>query len=225
MDTLADYLAQYLTPERKARMEGVLAYRTRYLTVVLEDIYQPHNASAVLRTCDALGVQDVHVVEKKNSYKPNPDIALGSAQWLNVHGYKGDDGIRNCYKQLKADGYRVVATTPHTRAKTLDELPLDTGKIALVFGTELTGLTQPAMDEADEYVYIPMYGFVESFNISVTAAISLHHLGHKLRTSTVPWQLPQEERDAIWLSWLRNSIKSAPALEKRFYAERGQAPE
>lgn len=221
MNELADYLASYLSAERKAKMERVLDQRTRYLTVVLEDIFQPHNASAVLRTADALGVQNVHIVEKNNSYKVNPDVALGSAQWLSLQTWRGDSGISDCYRSLKSQGYRIVATTPHTRARSLDDLPLGDGKIALVFGTELTGLTTQAMDEADEYVYIPMYGFVESFNISVTAALCMHHLGHKLRSGSVDWRLSESERHEIWLAWLRRSIKSAPALERRFNESMG----
>lgn len=218
---LADYLAAWLTPERKARMESVLAMRTRRIAVVLEDLFQEHNASAVLRTCDALGIQDVHAVERKNACRVNPEIALGSAQWLTLKHWKGETGISDACASLKAAGYRIVATTPHTRACTLDQLDLERGPVALVFGTELTGLTQTALDLADEYVYIPMYGFVESFNISVCAAMCLHHLSHKLRTSNLAWELSAAEREAIWLTWLRQSIKSAPALERRFREERG----
>lgn len=222
MKELADYLSTFLTDERKAKMERILKERTRYLTLVLEDIFQPHNASAVLRTADALGIQDVHIVEKNNTYKVNPDVALGSAQWLSLKTWRGEQGLGDCYRSLKARGYRVVATTPHTRARSLDELALEDGKIALVFGTELTGLSPEALQEADEYVYIPMHGFVESFNISVTAALCMHHLGHKLRSGSLDWRLSAGDYDEIWLSWLRASIKSAPALERRFQEAKEQ---
>ncbi len=224
MNELATYLSTFLTEERRAKMERVLKDRTRYISVVLEDIFQPHNASAVLRTADALGIQDVHIIEKNNKYKVNPDVALGSAQWLSLKTWRGEDGIGNCYKSLKSQGYRVVATTPHTRAKSLDELALEDGKIALVFGTELTGLSPLALEEADEYVYIPMHGFVESFNISVTAALCMHHLGHKLRVGSIDWRLGNKEHDEIWLDWLRAGIKSAPALERRFLSGQSENP-
>jgi len=217
-DKLIDWLSSFVTDERLAKMHRVLAQRTRWIQVLLEDIYQPHNASAVLRSCDAMGLQNVHVVEKKNKYKPHDDIALGTAQWLTLRSWQGEQGIVEACREFKRKGLRVVATTPHTRANVLEDLPVDKPMV-LMFGTELTGLSELAMNEADEFVYIPMQGFVESFNISVSVALSLYSLSRRLRLSTCGWQLGETEKREIMLAWLRGSQKASQALERRFFEE------
>lgn len=217
MDALIDYLSQFTTPRRFQRFKEVAASRTRYITPVLEDIYQPHNASAVLRTCDCLGIQDIHIIEQRNRYKLNPDVELGSAQWLNLIRYNKPEGnTLFAIESLKANGYRIVATTPHTRDVSLDHFDLAQGKIALLFGTELKGLSQPAIDLADEFVKIPMTGFTESFNISVSVAIAAYSLMRDLRNSTLEWKLSDTEQKILILDWLRKSIKHSDQLEKRF---------
>ncbi|MFW5789066.1 MAG: TrmH family RNA methyltransferase [Spirochaetota bacterium] len=219
-DRLIDYLARFVTAERRARMHAVLAERTRYLTVAVEDIYQPHNASAVLRTCDCFGVQDVHIIENRNEYRLNPGVELGTAQWLTLHRYRdGGDNTPAAIDSLRAAGYRVVATTPHTNQVALEQFDLRAGPIALLFGNELDGLSDTALEAADEHLVIPMYGFVESFNISVSAAIVLHHLAHALRTSDLDYRLDEEERRDIELAWLRSSITRVEALEREFAEE------
>jgi len=217
MDTLINYLSQFTTPRRFELFKKVAANRTKYITPVLEDIYQPQNASAVLRTCDCLGIQDIHIIEQRNRYKLNPDVELGSAQWLNLFRYNQPEGnTSSAIQSLKSKGYRIVATTPHTNDVTLDELDLSKGKIALLFGTELKGLTQEALDLSDEFVRIPMTGFTESFNISVSAAIFLYTLMKELRDSSIPWKLSEDEQNDLILDWLRKSIKLSDQLEKRF---------
>lgn len=208
-----DLLSPFVTPERLERMRAVLAGRTRRVAVVLEDIYQSHNASAVLRSCDAFGVQDVHIIEKRNEYKINPDIALGSAQWLSLHKHVRDqaDSAR-VLAGLKERGYRIVATSPHSRGCLLPELSVEAGPMALVFGTELTGLSEAALAAADEFVAIPMYGFVESFNISVSVAICLSQVCMALRASAVDWRLPEDESRAILAQWLKVSVKQAERI-------------
>ncbi len=219
-DRLIDYLARFVTAERHARMHAVLAERTRYLTVAVEDIYQPHNASAVLRTCDCFGVQDVHIIENRNEYRLNPGVELGTAQWLTLHRYRdGENNTPTAIDSLRAAGYRVVATTPHTNQVALEELDLRAGPVALLFGNELDGLSDTALEAADEHLVIPMYGFVESFNISVSAAIVLHHLAHALRASDLDYRLDEEERRDIELAWLRSSIRRVEALEREFAEE------
>ncbi len=218
---LTRYLSSFVTPERLRKMDAVLENRTRYVTVVLEDIYQPHNASAVVRTCDALGVHDVHIVEQRNTYTVNPGVALGTTNWVNLIRYpRGDGAMREATAALRANGYRLVATTPHADAVGPADLDLSAGPVALMFGTELDGLSEAALTEADEYVRIPMYGFVESFNISVSAAISLFTLTERLRASDVPWRLTEEEAAETRLAWLRRSIKRAKALESEFHQRR-----
>ncbi len=214
---LLEFLMQYVSDARKNTFERVIANRTRYITVVLENIFQPHNASAVLRTCDLMGVQDVHIIDDKNPYKVNPDVALGSSKWLNLYHYSepADNTLRT-FDSLRRKGYKIVATTPHKDDFDLDRLPLD-HKIALVFGTELKGLSPEALQNADMYVKIPMYGFTESFNISVSASIILHHLIEKMRSENLPWRLQPEEKVDILLQWARNSIKMSKELEKHYF--------
>jgi tRNA (guanosine-2'-O-)-methyltransferase len=210
---LLEYLAGFVTPARLERMRQVLAWRSRYLTVVLEDIYQPHNASAVLRTCDAFGIQDVHIIEKRNEYRVNPDVALGSAQWLTLHHYRKErsDSL-SVIQGLKAQGYKVIATAPHATGCSLYDYPLAEGRTALLFGTELTGISPEAMAAADGYVAIPMYGFVESFNISVSVAICLSELSTRMRQEQLPWRLDQTEQDLILWKWLQGSVKHSEKI-------------
>ncbi len=215
---LIKYLAEHITDERNAILDKVIKDRTKYITVVLEDIYQGHNASAVLRSCDCFGIQDVHIIENRNSYKVSPDVALGSSKWLNMYRYSGEENnTRNALRKLKEDGYRIIATTPHTNDVELYDFDVEKGKAAMVFGTELTGISDIVKEEADEFVRIPMYGFTESFNISVSAALVLQHLAHQIRATNVNWKLSAKEKLELKLSWLRNTVKSAPLIEQEFY--------
>ena len=183
--------ATELYSENKRQLfDRLVLNRTRHICVVLEDIFQSHNASAVLRSCDCFGVQDIHVVENRNRYAPNSDVSMGSDKWVDY--YKHPD-ILQTYDELHAKGYRIIATLPHEN---------DTLITALVFGTELTGLTAEAIEHADGYVKVPMYGFTESFNISVCAALSLFYLTEKMRaTPSIGWQLTEEEQVTLKLYW------------------------
>jgi len=213
---LLNFLLEYITPERNAKFEAVLSKRTRHLTVLLEDIFQPHNASAVLRRCDLTGVQDVHIIENNYVYDINPDVVVGSTKWLNL--YKNNEQPYNtiqAYEKLRSKGYRIVATSPHQEGYTPETLPLDK-PLALVFGTEKTGLSDYALQHADDFVRIPMVGFTESFNISVSAALLLYTLSRRLHNSDITWQLSQNEKDEILLQWCRNTIKRVAVLEETF---------
>lgn len=213
---LLTYLLTFVSDHKLTLFDKIIQSRTRHVTVVLEDIYQSQNASAVLRSCDCFGVQDVHVIENRNIYEVNDNVALGSSKWLNLVKYNStENNTLDAFKKLRADGYKIVATTPHTNDQLIDELPLD-NKIALVFGTEMEGVSQQVMDEADEFVKIPMYGFTESFNISVSAALSLYCLTEKLRKSDISWALSEEEALDVRLNWARNAIKKADAIEEAF---------
>jgi tRNA (guanosine-2'-O-)-methyltransferase len=208
LSDLNSYLKDFISAKRKNLFEQIILNRTRYISVVLEDIYQPHNASAVLRTCDCFGIQDVHVIENQNKYQVNPDVALGSSQWLNIIKHnKQEHNTLSTIQHLKENGYRIVATTPHSNDVTLDKLSLDEGKIALFFGTEMRGLSQTMLENADAYLKIPMFGFTESFNISVSASIILHHLTHKLHQSELNWQLSDFEKEQVQHEWLKRTIK------------------
>ena len=213
---LRDYLFGFISENKKTLFETIIENRTRHLTVVLENIYQPHNASAVLRSCDLFGVQDVHIIENSNEYTLSKEVALGSSKWLTMRKHnEEEENTLACYDALRKDGYRIVATTPHTKDVMLDELPLDQ-KTALVFGTELTGLSDIAMENADAYVKIPMYGFTESFNISVSAALSLYQLTENLRKSDINWQLNEEEKIDIQVAWAMNVIKKSELIVEDF---------
>jgi len=215
---LINYLATFVTPDRLQLFEKVLQYRTSYLTIVLEDIYQSQNASAVLRSCDCFGVQHVNVIENRNTFNVNKEVALGSSKWLSIRKFsETNNNSLNAVKTLKNEGYRIIATSPHKNGKTLEDFDLAKGKAALVFGSELPGISNTIMKEANEFVKIPMFGFTESFNISVSAAIILHHLTGKLRNDTaINWQLTSVEKEKIMLGWLRNTIKRSALLEQRF---------
>lgn len=211
------YLQEFITPEKANNLKKVLENRTRYLTVVLEDIYQPQNASAVLRTCDCYGIQDVHIIENQNKYRINPDVVLGADKWLNLYRYnKKKSNTTDVIKSLKNDGYRIVATSLQNNSIPIDDLDLKQGKIALIFGTETRGISKEVIKNADEFLKIPMYGFTKSFNISVSAAIILHHLTEKLRNSGFQWKLSEDEKDDILFEWLQKSIKSSKLIIKDY---------
>lgn len=211
------HLSGCVTEKRFSLFKKVLNERTRYITVLLEDIYQSQNASAVLRTCDCTGIQDVHIVEERNEYEINPDVALGANQWLSLHYYNNkENNIYSGVEALKKQGYRIVATSPHAGGTSPETFDLAKGKAALMFGTELDGLTDRALELADEYIQIPMAGFTESFNISVSAALILYSLRKRLEASDLNWRLEEEERLELLLNWLRTSVKMSEQIEKQF---------
>lgn len=207
-----DLLMAYITEARKEVLMNVLQYRTRYISVMLENIYQPHNASAVLRSCEAYGVQDIHVVEQRNSFKPNQEIAMGSAKWLSIK--KTTDGIEEVYARAREDGYKIVATSLKGKLYSLDKFDISQPAM-LVFGSELNGLTDEAIELADETMTIPMFGFVDSFNISVSVAIILSNIIPRIHTSDIDWKLKPEEADEILLHWLRSDIHKSSEIEAR----------
>jgi tRNA (guanosine-2'-O-)-methyltransferase len=215
---LLEYFGSFITDQRKELFESIIRQRTFYITVVLEDIFQPHNASAVLRTCDCFGIQNVHIIENRNKYQINPDVTLGSDKWLNLIRYTSEkNNSLDAVKALRERGYRIIATTPHDHSVSLNNFDLSKGKFALFFGTELNGLSGDILKNADENLQIPIYGFTESFNISVSAAIILHSLSEKLRVSDLPWQLAEPEKNMIMLDWLKKSVKNSELIEKEFY--------
>lgn len=218
---LINYLKEFITEERWETINEVLNKRTRYITVVLEDIYQPHNASAVLRSCDGFGIQDVHIIENKNEFDPNKGITIGADKWITYHQYneEGRNNTKICYNRLREKGYKIIATTPHHDDVTIGEVELNQ-PIALVFGAELTGLSEYAMEHADGYARIPMVGFSESFNISVGAALCLYECSMRLRKGEKNWGLTEDEKMELRLDWVRKSVRAPDMLEERFYEER-----
>ncbi|MGB0917638.1 MAG: TrmH family RNA methyltransferase [Flavobacteriales bacterium] len=219
MSDLLQYLKSFVTENKQGLISSRLQERTRHITVVLEDIYEPHNANAVLRSADCFGIQDIHLIQNTNYFERRQKVDLGSSKWLHLHEYREDhDNTTFCIQKLKEKGYSIVATSPHANSVSLHELPLDK-PVALMFGTEKLGLSSNALEHADVHLNIPMYGFTESLNLSVSAAICLQHLAHKLRTSGVNWQLSESEIEKLENEWIRLCLKDPEGLEKRFWKE------
>lgn len=214
-----EILKSFVTEKRFRRFQEILNQRTRYITIVLEDVFQGHNASAVLRSCDCFGIQDVHFIENRNTFKTNEEVSMGAAQWLNIyrHNEKDVNNTEICYKALRNRGYKIVATSPHYQSVSIDKLDVHQ-PIALIFGAEKEGLSDYALKNADEYVYIPMYGFTESFNISVSAALCMYELNKKIRSSDIHYQIKEEEKEELLLEWLKNSIDDADKILERHNA-------
>lgn len=215
---LIEHLSQFVTDVRKERLQEVLQNRTRHITVVLEDLYQTQNISAVMRTCDCYGIQDAYIVENRNEFEIHKDISMGADKWLTLHHYPhSEHNMKQCIDDLHAKGYTVVATLPDEKKTTIQDLSIDK-KTAFLFGTELTGLSDEAVQYADCNALIPMYGFTESFNISNSAAIILSNFSERLRHSDVDWKLSQNEQDEIYLEWLKKSLRDPEAMIKHFLA-------
>lgn len=215
--SFAIYLSQFVSDHKFSLMEEILKKRTNHISIVLEDIYQPQNASAVLRTSDCMGIQSVHIIENKNKYEINPDVELGAAKWLTLKKYaqKNTNNTITCLESLKSQGYRIVATSPHAKSISIQQLPLE-GKLAIVFGTEKEGISETVQHMADEFVSIPMVGFTESYNISVSAAIVLYELTTRLRSSEIAWELHPDDYAGILVGWLKGSLKRPDLIEKDY---------
>ena len=219
------YLEEFITESKLEKFDRIARSRTRYVTVVLEDIYQAHNASAVVRSCECFGIQDVYFIENQYEYQISPDVAMGAPKWLNISHYKepGVDNTTACILDLKAKGYKIYATTPHTEDCLIHDLPL-AEKTALLFGTELDGLSQTALSMCDGFVRIPMYGFTESYNISVSAALCMFSVRETLKSRNRPWQFSEEEITDLKIEWARKTIKTPELHEQRFAKSYLQSP-
>jgi tRNA (guanosine-2'-O-)-methyltransferase len=214
---LSEYYLRFVSEHKKAFVEKVLDQRTRHITMVLEDIYQSQNASAVIRTCECMGIQDVHIIENDSKYTVNRRVLKGSYKWVDLIRHKGktQNNTQACFDQLRANGYRIMATDPSPEGISIHDVSVD-DKIAIVMGNELHGTSSYAIENADMKVRIPMYGFTESLNISVSAAICLNSLVPALRSSEVNWQLTQTEKNEIRLGWLRKMVRNAEIVEREF---------
>jgi tRNA (guanosine-2'-O-)-methyltransferase len=220
---LRDYLMNFISDNKQSLFKKNIEDRTRYLTIVLENIYQSHNASAVIRSCDLFGVHDVHIIENTHKYELSEEVAMGSSKWLKLKKYNNlENNTLDCFNKLRAKGYQIIATTPHHNDVLIEQLNLDK-PIALVFGTEHLGLSETALNHVDGFMKIPMYGFTESFNISVSAALSMFYLTEKLRKSDIHWQLSAEEKVEIQIEWARKTIKKPNLIIKDFEEKWNQA--
>ncbi len=214
-EKIIEYLSGFINDDRQQLLKQVLAQRTRHLTVVLEDIYQSQNASAVVRTCECLGLQEMHVIENDHEYELNPMVVQGASKWLEIYKYNsGSNNSEACIEKLKERDYTIVAMTLSEHALPLEEMEID-NKLALCFGSEEPGLSDDIHELSDTQVRIPMHGFTQSFNLSVSAGISLFYLRNKLNTSTVNWQLDIDEQEQLYIEWLAQSTPSGQALLKK----------
>ncbi|MEM1293685.1 MAG: RNA methyltransferase [Cyanobacteria bacterium P01_H01_bin.162] len=226
---LIDYLSGFVTPERRDRIETVLSQRTRYITVVLEDIKHTQNASAVLRSCDIFGLQDIHIVEQNYGFRARRMVTAGANKWLTLHRYRPDataglTANQRCFDTLRAKGYAIAATTPSKQGILPDAIAINQ-PLAIVFGSEKKGISDIALQQANCYLHLPMYGFSESFNLSVSVGLCLQPVIHRLRSSSLPWRLSETEKFDLRLDWLRKSAQSAEALERRFWQNYGDSAE
>jgi len=216
---LLKHLESIITENRKMTFEKVLSNRTRHFTVVLEDIYQKHNTSAVVRSCDIFGLQDIHIIENKyNSYVSN-QVAKGAQKWIDFNEYNTEEyNTQTCVDTLRSKGYQIIATTPHSESCMLQDYDISK-KSAFVFGVEKAGVSDEMMKEADGYLKIPMVGFTESLNVSVAAAIILNGLTTRLRDSDVNWQLSEIEKNEKRLDWCKKTINNVDQIIERYYID------
>lgn len=219
---ISDYLTTFVTEERLSLFQNVLRQRTRFLTVVLENIFQPQNASAVLRSCDGFGIQDVHIIENFNNFRVSTGVTKGVDKWMTLEHYNSSEfNTVECIHQLKSQGYTIAATSPHADGCELHNLPLEK-PVAIMFGAEKKGLTSTALEMADMHVRIPMVGFSESFNISVSAAVTLYDITQRLKEKPAEvWKLSRDEKNVLLLEWLRKSFDNHELMEERFIEENG----
>lgn len=218
-----EYLSQFMSERRIEVLEQVLGERTEYVTVCLENIYHAQNASAVLRSCEAFGIQRVHAIEELLPFEPNRGIVRGTDKWLDIerHGEKG--ATVNLINRLKSEGYRIVATSPHSSGIRPEEFDITKGKAAVFIGTEKHGLSEEALAMADEYITIPMCGFVESLNLSVCTAIVLNALTGKLRLAeNIDWRLSESDYQRLIYKWTLQSVRDYERILLKYEREKNE---
>ncbi|MFT4697496.1 MAG: tRNA (guanosine-2'-O-)-methyltransferase [Flavobacteriaceae bacterium] len=184
--------------------------------MVIEDVYQLHNTSAVMRSCDIFGIQDLHVIEEMQVKDIDREIAMGAQKWVDINRHKS---TVECMKTLKDEGYQIIATSPHNDSTLMHDFDVS-NKSAFFFGTEKDGLSNEVLSQADGFLKIPMYGFTESLNLSVSAAIILQSVVTKLKTSNIDWELSANEKKEILLQWTKSTIKSVDQIVERYQEEK-----
>ena len=214
LDYLA-FLENILTDNRKEKFLKVLGNRTKHFTVVVEDVFQMHNTSAVMRSCEVFGIQELNIIEQRFGKRIDKEIALGAQKWVDINRF---DTVEGCMTSLRNQGYQIIATTPHENDCLIQDFDI-TKPSALFFGTEKDGLSPEIMEQADGFLKIPMVGFTESLNISVSAAIIIQNLTNRLRRSDIDWKLTEEEILIKRLDWAKNSIKDIKRIEARYYQD------
>lgn len=220
-NNLLQYLEGYLTNRRKNLFTKVLSERTRHFTVVLEDIYQQHNSSAVLRTCDIFGIQDVYTIENMYISNISRYVAKGSQKWLSINRFKSEtNNTKLCLDTLRSNGYKIIGTTPHHNNCTLADFDISQ-KSAFVFGAEKNGISDYTKENADGFLKIPMVGFTESLNVSVAAAIILQNITTRLKNTDINWQLSEKEKANLYFNWVEKSVKNIDEIKKHYFNKNG----
>ncbi|MBF4470003.1 MULTISPECIES: TrmH family RNA methyltransferase [Flavobacterium] len=210
-----EFLENILTDNRKEKFLKVLKDRTKHFTIAVEDVFQMHNASAVMRSCEVFGIQELHVIEERYGKRIDKEIAMGAQKWVDISTYHS---VTNCIDTLKNKGYQIIATTPHENDCLLEDFDISKPS-ALFFGTERDGLSEEILQKADGFLKIPMVGFTESLNISVSAAIIIQNLTNRLRNSDIDWKLTDDEILEKRLDWAKKSIKDIKRIEARYYGD------
>jgi tRNA (guanosine-2'-O-)-methyltransferase len=208
-----------ITPNKVNMFERIAPQRTKHIVVALENIQQDHNASAIMRTMDCLGFQELHLIEKNNNYQFQRDIALGAARWLDVVQHQQEpEPVMDSIAHLRQKGYQIVATSPHMKASTPQSIDLSQ-PIALFFGAEKHGISEELSANADTFLHIPMHGFTESFNLSVSAALVLSALRTRLEASKIDWLLSEQQSTALKIAWCERILNGGPQLAQKFRDE------
>lgn len=210
-----NFLENILTENRKTKFLKILQNRTKHFTVVVEDVFQMHNASAVMRSCEVFGIQELNVIEQRYGKRIDKEIAMGAQKWVDINTF---DSISHCVETLKNKGYQIIATTPHENDCLMDDFDISRPS-ALFFGTERDGLSEEILQKADGFLKIPMVGFTESLNISVSAAIIIQNLTNRLRQSNIDWHLSEDEILEKRMTWAKSSIKDIKRIEARYFLE------
>ena len=216
---LVEYIKGFVFDERRKLFEAKIQERTQHLTILLENIFQGRNISASIRSADCFGIQDVHIIENDNIFNDDSEVSMGAEKWITTKRYnQNKHNSIEAIENLKSNGYQIIATTPHNADCDLYDLDI-TKKTALFFGAEVKGCSKETLTLADKRMKIPIYGFTESYNISVSVSLCLQHLTYKMRQSNMDWKLSLDQQEKVMLQWLRNSIKSAAEIEEKYLSE------
>jgi len=217
---LVQYLKAFVADERRELFEEKIQQRTKHITVVLENIFQGRNISASIRSADCFGIQDVHIIENDNIFNDDSEVSMGAEKWITITRYNQQKhNSIEAIKKLKAEGYQIIVATPHNTDCNLFDVDISKQKTALIFGAEVKGCSEQTLALADKRMKIPMYGFTESFNLSVSVSLCLQHLTYKLRKVNFDWRMTEDEQDKAMLQWLRNSIKSSAQIEEEYLSK------
>ncbi len=203
LEEKVQFLEQFITEERKDKINRVLSHRIKQFSIILENIYDPHNISAVLRSADGLGFHKIFVVEKEKYLKFSSAVSTGAEKWLDTKIFHN---IVEVAGKLKKEGYKIAAGV--LDEKTVDFFSVNwiEGKWAFLLGNEHEGLTQEAVSIADVHFKIPIYGFIQSYNISVTAAMIMFHLRFLLNEKNINGDLTEEEKLIYKYQWLKRDL-------------------